>query len=396
MRRILLSAVFVLAACGNSSEGGGAPAVDAGGDVSDGPSTPLTLDAFMTEELELAKIPGMSVAIVKKGKVVFTGAWGYADLEAKTKVTPDTIFLVASVSKTVTAVAAMQLVEQGKLDLDADVNGYLPFTVRNWRFPDDKITMRMLLSHSASIQEDYIGLFTLIAPGDSKTELRAFVESFVVPGGSLYNRAQWGEAKPGTKYAYSQVGTSVAALVVEQLAGKPFDAYSKETIIEKLAMRDTSWRLAEVDVARVAYPYTYIASKGYVRNEHWGAPFFPAATIHTTAGELGKFLGSMSEHDGTLISAATETEMLRVQYPANDPDEGLLWQHRKIGGFDTVGHGGGAPGVSTTMYFRETDGVGVITLTNSDVHIRVSLTREEENDAYVEIEKRLFAEADKY
>jgi len=333
---------------------------------------------------------------VKNGKVVYSGAWGLADLERKLPVKTDTIFLVASVSKTLTAVAAMELVEQGKLDLDADVNGYLPFPVRNPKFPDVPITARMLLAHSSSIQEEYIRLFTLIVPGDSPTTLRAFVESYVVPGGAFYDSTQWSNSKPGTKYSYSQVGTAVVGLLVEQLSGKPFDRFCKETIIDKLGMRDTSWRFAEVDAARVAYPYTFITSKGQVKNEHWGAPFYPAATIHTTAPELGKFLGSIAQHDPLLLKPSTQTEMLRVQYPANDPDECLLWQHRTLGTFDTFGHGGGAPGVSSTMYFRPSDGVGVVTLTNSDVHIRVDLLREEQNDAYLAIEKRLFEEASKY
>jgi CubicO group peptidase (beta-lactamase class C family) len=390
-----VQAPLVGCSSGKSDANPSSDAGDAGTDASNAP-----LETFIPAQMDVAHIPGLSAAIVKGGKVVWSGAYGYADVEAKRPVTVDTIFLLASISKTFTATAAMQMYEQGKLKLDDDVDDRLPFKLRNPSFLDVPITYRMLLTHMSSISESYVQLFALIGPGDSTVPMKDFLESFLVDGGKYYHPEVFRTTKPGTEYAYSQVGATAVGYLVELISGTPFDAYVKKQIIEKLGLVDTSFRLADLDLARLAHPYTYLSSKGQVKNDDWGCAFYPAATMHSTAPQLAKYLASFIRVGGgdsvRLVSQATQDEMFRVQNAAVNPDQGILWNYRDVEGARCIGHTGGAPGVSTTMCFRPSDGVGVVTLTNSDVHIRVATDHDESVDAYRAIEARLFREAAKY
>ncbi len=392
MRRVtLLVALFV--GCSSSPESAPTPS-DAGAEA----AVDEPLDVFVPKQLDAARVPGVSAAVVKHGKVVFTGAWGYADIEKKTKVSVDTIFLVASVSKPFCSVTLMQLVEQGKVKLDDDINIHLPFAIRNPKYPDVPITVRMLLAHTSTIRESYIRLFTLIGPGDSPVSLEEFFRDFLLPTGKYWadgtNFAL--EYAPGAKNSYSQVGAALAGWIAERVGEKSFAEQAKERILVPLGMKDSSFRLADLDATRIAWPYVY-RSTGDQRQEHWGAPFYPAATLRSTAPDLAKFMIAMAKKSvfagGRLISDATYDESMRVPYPQADPDQAHLWQWRAIEGRRVVGHSGGAIGVSTTMYFDPKDGVAVITLSNSDVHIRVAVEREEQIVAFRAIEERLWRDA---
>lgn len=359
------------------------------------------LDVFVPKQLEEARVPGLSAAIVKKGKIVFTGAWGYADLEKRTPVKVDTIFLVASISKTFIATSMMQLIEEGKVSYDDDVNKYLTFSVRNPRYPDTPITIRHLLAHASSIRESYIRLFSLIGPGDAAESLEDFLKRFVTPEGSEWAKganfaAEYG---PGGGSSYSQIGAALAALVIEKVTGESFAARVKAKITTPLGMNDSSFRVADLPIERIAFPYVFNGTTD-VKQSHWGCGFYPAATMRTTATDLGKHLmayGNRGAYDGgRLYSEATYTEAVRVPYASYSADQAHLWQWRDIAGRRVIGHSGGAPGASSTMYFDPKDGVGVITISNGDVHIRVSVSREDQLAAFRSIEERLWADAAKY
>ena len=120
-----------------------------------GPKNPTDLDRFILEGMKKAKVPGLAATVVKEGKVLWTGAYGWANLEQKIPVPNETLFQIASVSKPVTACAMMQLVEQGKLTLDADINEAPPFPVRNPKHPKVPITLNHLLPHTSRIRDNW-------------------------------------------------------------------------------------------------------------------------------------------------------------------------------------------------------------------------------------------------
>jgi len=367
-----------------------------------GPTEP-SLDEFVAKQLEIAKLPGVSAAIVKNGKVVWTRAWGYADVEKKTKATPETIYFMGSVSKTVTGAAAMQMVDAGKLSLDADVNDYLTFKVRHPKFPDVPITLRMLMTHTSSITETQSRLVSFAQPGDSTITLQQLTEGYLVPGGAYYSETDnFTDKKPGTTFSYSNFAVALVGHLIERASGMPFDVYCREKIFKPLGMNDTSYRLSDLDLSLVATPYTYTPSKGLVPEPQRGVPYLPATNLRVSAPSLGRFLAAMSrggELDSVRVLPAARVKEMQTQAVATgsgDPyGQGLLWEIRTVAGAPAVGHKGSFYGASTSMHHRPAGDVGVVLFANGDVHLRISLSKDEEMAAFVAIEDRLYAEASK-
>lgn len=360
------------------------------------------LDAFAAEAIVTAQLPGVAAAIVKGGKVTLARGWGYADVEKKTPMSPDSILVIGSLSKTVTGTAVMQMVEAGKLSLDADINDYLPFKVRNPRHPDVPITLKMLVTHTSSIQESSARLVSLAKPGDSKTTFRELFEPYLTPGGATYVEGEsFGPQKPGATFVYSNFAVALAGYLVEIVSGEPFHAYCKRAIFTPLKMDRSSFRIDTIDPTKLATHYTWTATKGQVPLEATSVPYYPSTTLRTTANDLGRFLAAISrggELDGArILKAETVTAMTAVQVPASAPGnditgQGYCWEHRAVAGQPAFGHGGSYYGASARMHVRK-DGVGVVLLANGDLHLRIALQREEQMTAWGELENRVWKEA---
>ena len=189
--------------------------------------------------LESPGVPGYAVMAYKDGELIYqrTGGNRYLDPEDPAKNLPmemDTWFRTASISKTFATIGAMRLVEQGKLDLDADVSEYLGFTLRNPNYPDKAITSRMLLSHSSSIQD---GSVYTIAPEYS-------IQEFFTPEGKYWNDGEHFEnsadgidRSPGNWMHYSNLGFGVMGTIIERISGQRFDIYMKENVLEPMGLR---------------------------------------------------------------------------------------------------------------------------------------------------------------
>ncbi len=360
------------------------------------------LDAVIAEHLETAQLPGAAAAIVRDGKVTFARGWGVGNLEKKTPMTADSVMVIGSLSKTVTGTAVMQQVEAGKLSLDADINTYLPFKVRNPKHPDVPITLKMLLTHTSSIQESSARLVSLAKPGDSPTSFRELFEPYLTPGGATYVEGEsFGPQKPGQTFVYSNFAASLAAYIVEIVVAEPFSAYCKRAIFTPLKMNRSSFRIDGLDPAQLATHYTWTGTKGQVPLEHTSVPYYPSTTLRTTANDLGRFLAAISrggELDGArVLKTETVAAMTAIQVPASAPGnditgQGYLWEHRAVAGQPAFGHGGSYYGASARMHIRK-DGVGVVLLSNGDLHLRIALQREEQMTAWGEIERRLWNEA---
>lgn len=326
------------------------------------------LGVFIADRMSEARVPGLAAAIVYGGEVKAVGAWGLANVEDGTPVSTDTLFNLASVSKTVTATAVMMAVEDGELDLDGAVNDVLPFDVEH-PYSSDNITTQMLLTHTSGIIDNWDVLDEVYVEGDSTIALGTFLEDYLVKGGEWYD-ADWNYGgDPGYEYEYSNIASSLAGYLVEAATGTAFDTYCEQHIFEPLGMDETGWHLADIDTDNLAMPYGWYGGE-WEPYGFYGYPDYPDGGLRTSAPQLARFLAAFSAggvYDGTrLLDEDTVEEMLTAQVPALDESQGLTWYNWALGDDTVWGHNGGDDGVATEILFRKSDGAGVVVLMNGD------------------------------
>ncbi|HNV99288.1 MAG TPA: serine hydrolase [Chitinophagales bacterium] len=327
------------------------------------------LDTYILDQMDTKHIPGVSSVIIQDGRLVWSGNYGTANLTTGMAVDTNTVFMLASISKTIAVTAAMQLYEDGYFELDDDINMHLPFTIYHPDYPDSVITMRMIMTHSSALRDNWDILDTVYVAGDSPLPLSAFVQGYFEVGGPYYYADDnfYGYA-PGVNYNYCNMGISLLGYLVELFSGQPFNTYCNEHIFEPMCMTNTGWFLSELDTNLIAHPYDYVAGE-YVDYGLYGYPDYPDGQLRTTALSLAKFLYMYMQggsFEGVqILEPETVDLILSSQIPMIDPTQGLVWYSYTDGG-TWWGHSGGDSGVSTDMYFKESTQTGVILLTNSD------------------------------
>jgi len=209
-------------------------------------------------------LPGLSVVAIRHGDIVYRRHFGAKRLASEGRparpIDDNTLFRVASVSKFVTALGAMKLVEQGKLSLDADIGGYLDYAVRNPHFPDSPITLRMLLTHTSSLRDE--GGFKFAPSVDLKEVL--------LPGGSQYGKgAMWdaGHA-PGAWFEYVNFNWGLLATVMEAATGERFDRLMRRLVFDPMDLK-AGFYLDNFAPARVGDVATLYRKREKDGNETW-------------------------------------------------------------------------------------------------------------------------------
>lgn len=328
--------------------------------------TKAELNAKMQEQLEKHKLTSLAYAVVKNGQLLYSNALGYADESTRRAATDTTRYLIASVSKTITAVALMQLVEQNRIALDDDINGQLPFSVRNPDFPDVPITYRMLLTHTSSISDDYQNTLDLYCYGsDCAKTLDQFFKDVFLPGGAYNDADNFSRERPGTKEDYSNLASALVGYLVERISQTPFDGYCRDHIFIPLGMHKTEWRLANSPVAELAVPYSKDLTQS---SPHYTFPDYPNGGLRTTVRDLSVFLRAIIQN-GTynsipILSQASTTEMKTLQNGSTE--QCLSFYYETINAKKYLGHSGGEMGVTTEMYFDPQTNIGVIVFNNDD------------------------------
>jgi CubicO group peptidase (beta-lactamase class C family) len=334
------------------------------------------LDSMITAIMSSNSIPGVSACIIDDGKIEWEGYYGYSDIETNTQVTDSTLFLLASISKTITATAIMQLWEEGLFNLNDNINDYLPddLQVVNPNFPDDIITFKMLLTHTSSLNDDWYVLYDLKVEGDSPVSLYNFLINYLVPGGSYYDSVfTYNSWSPGTILDYSNVGFALLGYLVEVIADTSFPGYCKKNIFQPLQMNHTGWLLSEVEENLLATPY----NPYYYPYQQYGIPWYPAGTLRASAIALANFLIAYMQMgqfgDIKILDSTTVHLMTSVQNPNVSEIWGLGWIIDDIEFYLTglpgkiyYGHDGSSYGFETAMYYNVDDKKGIIVLTNGD------------------------------
>jgi CubicO group peptidase (beta-lactamase class C family) len=350
--RVAFAIAFAIAAAGCRSEGKAdarAQAEDAGA------------DAKARAVLARAAVAGIGFAAVTRDKDVVVGGVGTGDLARRSGVTGETVFEAASIAKLVVATCVMQLVEEGKLDLDADASKYVGLSLRHPR-SQTPITLRMLLSHRASIRDRR----EEIAVARAGHELAAFLAQYMVEEAKP-RAAAFLDAAPGTATAYSNVGASLAALAVERVAGATFAEVSAHRVLEPLRMRDTSWVAPLRTSTNGARPYAHVDG-GFVSLPSPSHALYPSVDLHASARDLARFARVMlrdGELDGARILTPTSVHAM-MSAVAGDGEQALAWQLRTIGPTRVAGHEGEDAGATTALFLDLASGTGAVVLANGD------------------------------
>jgi CubicO group peptidase (beta-lactamase class C family) len=316
------------------------------------------LDGFMPYALERGDIAGAVVVVVKDGRVVLQKGYGYADVAAGKPVDPQrTLFRPGSISKLFTWTAVMQLVEQGKLDLDRDVNEYLDFEIP----PRDgkPVTLRNIMTHTGGFEET---ARALIASDQANIPTLGDYLKHWVPTRIF---------APGTTPAYSNYATSVAGYIVERVSGESFDDYLDRHIFAPLDMRHATFRQPLPEVLRP------LMSQGYkLGSDKEAKPFeivtsAPAGALSATGADMAKFMVAHLQDgaygSGRILKAATAEQMHDTALTIIPPLNRMLlgFYETNINGHRAIAHGGDTQWFHSYMHLFPDDNVGLFVSVNS-------------------------------
>lgn len=330
------------------------------------------LDDFILEKMHNTHLPGLSASVVKDDVVLWQKAYGVADIEENSTVTNETLFKIASVSKTITATALMQLYDQGLVNLSDPINQYLPYNVTHPLYPSTNITFHMLLTHSSSITDNWEYLFYFV--GDAPIPFQTFLEEYLVPGGLYYdaknNFCPW---EPGTNWDYSNIAVALVGYLVEEISGVNFTEYVQTNLFAPLDMNESAWYLRDLNVSHIAMPYHWDGNE-FVPYGHIGYVDVPAGDLRTSASQLIHFLTMFINNgwfDGQEILKNTTVELMLTPQVPFQPNIGLIWWKNTIGGRIVWGHNGADFGARAMMCFDPTTHIGVVVLCNGESDLTV-------------------------
>ncbi|MGY8985235.1 MAG: serine hydrolase domain-containing protein [Sphingomonadales bacterium] len=303
---------------------------------------PAIIEAFMDgliEPLMASKnSPAGTVSIMKDGKMIFSKGYGYQNIDDKTLVDVNkTLFRPGSVSKLFTWVAVMQMVEQGKLDLDADINTYLKTFQYDDTYPGDPVTMRHIMTHTPGFEDGGLG-YLIIEDPERVLPINESLDKYRV---ARIN-------PPGAQTSYSNHGAATAGLVVENISGVPFNNYIKQFIFEPLGMASSSFHepLPENLIDDMETTYTYAAGQYKEKPFELVGGFGPAGSMSGTSPDLVKFAQAIlngGELNGVrILSEKTTKEMLTRNFTHDDRMMGMAlgFYETEQNGIRLLGHGG--------------------------------------------------------
>jgi CubicO group peptidase (beta-lactamase class C family) len=316
---------------------------------------------------------GLSVAVVKDNKIIYTRSFGKSNIKNNIPLKNDDIFRIASISKSFTTTALLTLAERQLITLEQDVSDLIGFKVRNPSFPDVPITVKMLLSHSSSLNDSQ-GYFTLdILNPDLNTDYA-----------KCYN-----DYAPGTKYQYCNLGFNTLGAITEKISGMRFDKFIKQAVLEPLSL-NASYNVNDFPGNTFASLYSYdstgfrlsesaylsradeIESENYIIG--YSTPVFsPTGGMKISAPDLARYMimhmnyGYNPQTDVRIIGEESSKLMQTPVIETTDKDYYCLGLNRSttiLAGETMTGHTGSAYGLFSAMYFEPEKKFGFVVITN--------------------------------
>ncbi len=322
----------------------------------------------LREIMKKLDVVGLSVAVVKKGEIIYANSFGLKNIETKAPLSNTDIFRIASISKSFSATSIMQLIEAGKLSLDDDFSDLVGFKIRNPKFSDKVITLRMIMSHTSSINDSQ-GYFTLDAINPSKNPDWAKCFS---------------DYAPGEGYKYCNLNYNMVGTVIEKLSGERFDNYVKNHILNPLGLY-AGYNVDSLDESRFASLHEYNATtktfkpspaaynprREEIRNYTMGysTPIFsPTGGMKISASDLAKYMSmhmNMGKYKGKRIISKKSAKLMQTKI-ADEEGYALALTNLDdlIPGKKMVGHTGSAYGLYSAMFFHPKEKFGIVVITN--------------------------------
>lgn len=317
----------------------------------------LNLEARMKE----TGVKGLSIAVIKDYKIDWAKGYGWADEASGRKVTTNTRFQAASISKSINSLGILLLVQQGKLDPEADINVYL----KRWKFPYDsiakgkKINIYHLLSHTAGL--DIHGF-----PGYKNTDAIPTVVQILNGHVPANTRAVRSLFEPGLKFKYSGGGTTISQLILEDVTGKAYADFMQENVLKPLEMTNSSYLQPPLSSAELATGY-YASNGEPVKGLYHLYPEQAAAGLWTTPSDLAKYIIECQLALEGKSKRVLSTEMMQKRMtPYTDAAAALGVFIDKRGNNQYFNHNGGNEAFLSTSYGSLSGGNGVVIMINSD------------------------------
>jgi len=314
---------------------------------------------------------GLSVAVIKNNKIIYTHSFGYQNKEENKLLQNDNLFRIASISKSFTATALLQLVEKKLISLDDDVSNLIGFTVRNPNHPEKVITLRMLLSHRSSLNDSQ-GYFNLdvVDPSTNNNNYQKCYNTYA----------------PGEGYQYCNLNFNMAGTILERITGERFDSYIKKQILSPLGI-EGGYNIDSLDQTKFAMLYEFNGKEGKFTpnpgaysskstelvNYKMGrsTPIFsPTGGMKIAAPGLARYMIMHSRHGkyaGGRILRKKTSQLMQTPLSADGNDQyGLaLWKTNKlIPGVELTGHTGSAYGLNSAFFFNPKQKFGLVVICN--------------------------------
>lgn len=318
----------------------------------------------LMEQVSQDGVGGIAAGVVVNGDLVWAKGYGWSDRERRVPILPSAVSRTGSISKSITAMVLMRLVDRGIVRLDDPVERYLPefSSVRNLPLDAGPVTLRHLASHTAGLEREPANVDEMVSGPIERWEERV-VES-------LQNTAY--DSVPGARYQYSNIGFGALGLALSRAAGVPFLDLVQSEVFVPLGMTGSSFVVVGAELEpRLAVGYVNrgdgtIDGEGPLR-EHRGRGYkVPNGGVYSTVADLGRFLGAVSGVPGLrILSEKSRQEMVSIQTPESEEDGyGLGLSIQKYGESRIVGHGGSVAGYTAYMAVNPESGVGVVLLRN--------------------------------
>ncbi|MEZ4896037.1 MAG: serine hydrolase domain-containing protein [Saprospiraceae bacterium] len=313
----------------------------------------------MVDRMDHYHVPGVSIAVVKDGKIHWAKGYGIANSQSGTAVDTATLFQAGSISKPLAALGALKLVEEGNLDLDTDVNSYL----KSWKVPDNRfteqapVTLRLLLTHSA-------GMTVHGFPGYQQSDTMPTVVE--VLNGEGNTPPIFVDTVPGSYWRYSGGGYTVMQLMVEDVSGMPFADFLDNTILHPLGMHFSTYAQPLPATLHPQASAAYDREGELIEGLWHNYPEQAAAGLWTTPSDLARYCMAVQRIAGGAENGILKPETIRMMLTKHLNNWGLGPALRWDGDSLLFGHGGKNAGFTNNMLASVHHGYAVIVMTNAD------------------------------